>query len=217
MDWKKGYRKILLWIGIAGVALILFMDFLLLKVFNYDAGVFFFSDKLQTAILFATGAVIYWYTKETFDLKQVQQKQLKEIRKQTDYEIRPFLRLQYNKDSNSIFTIANDGRGLAKDVVFEENSMGPVGHVLKFTIASRPVISAGGHTNVSVGELKERCSGVICIGGDIGRHIGRYIGNGFLVKAVYADVVGRRYEVIFQSDLSYNDGFKVIRQDRVDK
>lgn len=210
--WKKSYRGILFWIGFLGSILICYSDLLLSKYFHMVVSGFTFGERLQTVILFATGVIIFWYTKETFDLKRVQQKELKEVRTQTKYEILPFLRLQYNGNPDAIFTIANDGRGLAKDITFDENLMGPESHVLRFTIASRPVISAGGSSNVSADELRKKCAGVLCYGGDIGRHIGRYIENGFQVKAKYKDIVDKQYEVVFQSDPSYNDGFRVVSQ-----
>lgn len=76
------------------------------------------KDFLQGEILFLTLLAILQYTKETFWLKQVQQKTLFQQRAKDDYGLMPFLEFDISYSSERFFTIFNKGKGLAKDIEF---------------------------------------------------------------------------------------------------
>ena len=117
---------------------------------------------LTLVVLFFTFLELIKYADETSRLRKESEKQTQELVKQTDFEMRPYLRLQFdnktNKESDEkiVFTIANDGRGLAKGVTFEEFTYSSVDDKMtRLLIQSRPVISSGGSSTVSERELSD--------------------------------------------------------------
>ena len=101
------------------------------------------ADKLSDVIYFVTAVILFWYTYETYNLKKIQSKQLREIRKQTDFDMKPYLRLRYEQDTSSqeVFEIINEGKGLAKDVRFERFNLTLGDDEISFSINSRALIS----------------------------------------------------------------------------
>ena len=71
--WRKKYREWLFWIGLL------------------VGSVVWYCSSFSDALLFITAVIVFWYTRETFDLKQISNKQLKETRKQADMLVRPYL------------------------------------------------------------------------------------------------------------------------------
>ena len=148
-------------------------------------GVASLSDK----ILFATFLALLWYARETKEMR-------KETMKQTDFEMRPYLRLQWleNNTNNEIFQIVNDGRGVAVNVIFKKFKIGD-----KFiSIKNRPVISSKGWSNINLEEFK---------GNE--EYIVQNINKETEIIVNYKDLENHKYKVIFSYDESYNDKFKI--------
>ena len=205
--WRKRYKEILFLLFIIGFYFI----------YNYSNN----NDAISNTILFFTAIIVFWYTRETFDLKVLTRKELEETRKQTDFEMKPYLRMQISNNEHDIFKIVNCGRGLAIDIRFEkfiiENQKQEIGLLIK----SRPLISPSnkGVTVVEYSELLDNIEGTLCAKagiapGNIKRVIMQNLNKNFLIKATYKDIEHNIYEVIFQADLSYNDRFRIIKQDK---
>lgn len=92
--WRKKYKPFLFFIAVVGVVFI----------FVYKIS----NDKISASVLWITAVIIFWYSKETYDLKEV-------TRKSLEYERAPFVILNYAKDTKR-FHFKNVGRGIAKNV-----------------------------------------------------------------------------------------------------
>ncbi len=194
-QWRKKYRQWLFWIG-----------FLVGPVVWYFSS---FSD----ALLFITAVIVFWYTRETFDLKQISNKQLKESRKQADMQLRPYLRLQWNDgDAKNVYDIVNEGEGLALNVVFKSMRFQDQDIPSVYQIKSRPLIAKSKPTTVTVDELNNTDNIVQGIG--IKGYLESWIPKGHFIQVTYDDVESRKYKAVFQSDPSYNDKFKIVEQGR---
>ncbi|OGI26217.1 MAG: hypothetical protein A3J76_01350 [Candidatus Moranbacteria bacterium RBG_13_45_13] len=114
--WRKKYREALVFIGILGVILIFFSDYFLWYL-NLDVENLTFSTKLSLSLYFVTFLVIFWYMRETYDLKIISNKILRETRKQTNLETRPYLKIRWDKKNRTVI-VSNIGRGLARQIEF---------------------------------------------------------------------------------------------------
>jgi hypothetical protein len=195
-QWAKHYRKWLFGLGLIGGTV-----------------VWVFSS-FATAVLFDTAVIVFWYTRETFDLKQISNKQLKETRKQLDLQLMPYLRLQWNNDRGKfVYDIVNEGEGLAIDVVFNPMKFLDQNISSTYQIKSRPLIAKSKPTTVTTDELNDTSNMVQ--GEGIKGYLERKIELGHHIEASYKDVDGRKYRAVFQSDPSYNDRFKIVEQKRI--
>ncbi len=211
-QWRKEYRKWLIGIGIVGVIIIFSSEFLVNKFL--PIGNITISEKILGSIYFVTATIIFWYTRETFDLKVIQQKELIEIRKQTDFQITPYLRIQWSNNKDEIFHIINDGKGLAINLRFLPFS--PTTELV-LNIKHRPVISSGGYTIVSTDELFSNIKqpSIIQDTSILKGLILSYVKNSFSIEATYKDIMNNQYNVVFCSDPTYNDLFYINSQKRV--
>jgi len=169
--WNKRYKGLLFVLWLIGLLLIVILEYIIKYFVNIENIVA--SDKMLSIIYFSTGIIIFWYTRETFDLKKIQNKELKEVRKQTAFEMKPFIRMQWKKrtevvvalggdkfDENTVnkFTdieIINDGRGIAHDieifVKFKVDSRGDAFETVEDTLTLKKceaVKSLGGITQL---------------------------------------------------------------------
>lgn len=83
--WRKRYKQSLIFVWVIGCLFIFIIESIAKDINNITAG-----EKILGLIYYSTAVVIFWYTRETYDLKVIQQKELKEVRKQTDFQKRPF-------------------------------------------------------------------------------------------------------------------------------
>lgn len=180
--WKKEYKKFILFIWVLGT-------WILYKLNLSD------NELVLSFIYFSTGIIIFWYTRETYDLKVIQEKGLREARKQTDFEMKPYLRLQWSENNNEVFQIVNCGRGLAVDVEFKRFELTINLQTISFYIKKRPLISAGnGVSSVSVTELVDNIE--VIKGGSLDQqnvkkfifHAAKEFGNHYIVCAKYKDI-----------------------------
>src|SRR3989344_5541802 len=159
------------------------------------------SDVLTIELLWFTAFVIVRYTKETYWLKKVAQKQY-------DYETLPYLRLQWSSEAPDVLHIKNEGRGIATDVAFETIEIQRVPRIL-VVIKKRPVLAPGGWSAVKEDELKEAPEFT---------HLKSFHMRGFIdaklekghfktLRASYIDLRGRKFDVEFEPDETYNDRF----------
>lgn len=178
-------------------------------------------DGVAVFIFWFTALAIFKYTKETYWLKKLQQKILEETQKQTDFEMRPYLRLQWSNDSmrpRDVFEIINNGRGLAIDVKFDQFDIRCIKQVIRFSIKNRPLVSNMGGSIVSINELNETKK--VIEGANINMEsIKDYIETagfsrgGFSITVKHKDIENHKYIAIFKSDESYNDKFRIEFQD----
>lgn len=169
--------------------------------------------------------IVFWYTRETFDLKLIQQKELQEVRKQSNFEMRPYLRLQWSNDPmrpRGVFEIINNGRGLAIDVKFDKFDIKCLKQVIRFSIKNRPLVSNMSGSIIDIIELDETKE--VIEGADLSvDNIKDYIEtvgssvNGFSITVKYRDIENHKYIVIFKFDESYNDKFRIEFQDLASK
>lgn len=203
--WRKGYRKLLFWLFIGWTISSFFIILPALNEYNPKRR----GENLVSAVTFSllggAGIAAVWTARETFDQKQVAQKQL-------GYSLRPYLRIQLNDPSRPIFDIANDGNGVALDVRFEKTKFrdDQTGRIVSFKIKNRPLISAHGFTTVSPREIL----GGLPVGAPRQQYdyIKSKIHLHFKIIATYKNLKKDVFKVIFVSDETYNDSFRIESQ-----
>lgn len=83
-------------------------------IFYFDNGTDT-GNKISSVVLWFTAVVILQYTKETYWLKQISQKTLGEMRKQTNLEMKPYIKLSWLSGERTI-EIRNIGKGIARQI-----------------------------------------------------------------------------------------------------
>jgi hypothetical protein len=141
--WRKEYKPLLSFVALVGTNLILLVG---LKI----------DVMISTIVLWITAVIIFWYSMETYDLKEV-------TRKSLEYERAPFVILNYEKDTKK-FHFKNVGRGIAKNASMEnvvlpdgpdcllaapqKTIIEPSGGFTKFTLKyNSPMAEVMGNTN----------------------------------------------------------------------
>jgi hypothetical protein len=207
--WRKDYKKLIFLATIVLSWFVLFSDNII-SIENIPA-----KDELTALVLLATAAVVFWYTRETNDLKEISTRQLKETRKQIDMQLKPYLRLQWNnEDNNKVYDIVNEGEGLALDVEFAPIPFQDQDLLSVFQIKSRPLIAKSKATSVTTSELVNP-DNFVRETVNIKGYLEQKFDLNYKIKATYLDVEKRKYKVIFKSDETYNDKFKIVEQDRI--
>ncbi len=212
--WRKEYRIFLLLLGLIGSIYIIFIE-------QIHKGVDWLSpsEKIQITFIFLTGIIVFWYSRETKDLKEVQQKELQEVRKQRDYELKPYLKLKLAEDKDKLFYLSNEGRGIAVDVEFKTIKIVEVpGEIeIKFNIKKRPALPSKSNSTVSIDEVPDS---------EILESLRYYNATKkFVIESSldkieniiinYKDIEKNEYEVRFKYDENYNDKFKIINQEKL--
>ncbi|HRY59997.1 MAG TPA: hypothetical protein P5096_01305 [Patescibacteria group bacterium] len=144
--WRKRYKQFLVTICFVGVFLIIYSE-QIIKYFFPEISNITINDKFSAIFVWITAVIVFWYSKETFDLKDI-------TRKSLDYERAPFVVLNYEKDTG-LFYFKNIGRGIAKNVYMDKIVI-PEGEN-SFLIAPHKTFiePKGGHTHFA---LKWDCS-----------------------------------------------------------
>ncbi|MFI5270987.1 MAG: hypothetical protein ACHQT9_03005 [Candidatus Saccharimonadales bacterium] len=208
--WRKHYRLSILIVALVASWGLVYADNLL-PIDNIPA-----KDELSSLLLLATAAVVFWYTRETFDLKVITQNAKSIQQSQFDFENRPYLRLQWSRNGDEVLQIVNDGKGLARDVCFEPID---IEQGVPFAPFRRPVIAAGQYTTISQHELQTGASKTEVNGyadyiynvktklddklkaGDFGK-----------LHITYLDLRDQVYDAVFVPDERYNDRFNIESQ-----
>jgi len=146
---------------------------------------------LTLAVLFLTGAVVTWYTVETWRLRR-------EAQLQTELQTRPFLSVATS--GRSVVYLTNLGRGLARNITIDL-----VRIETAFELRS-PLI-----THLGAGEdamPKWRVSSRVLVGGEMSEHTGEDHGTlaaqilttpaySYSMTLTYSSIVGQRYRTSF--------------------
>ena len=200
---NKEYRKnYIYWLRIAAefvllIYLLSILYFILKNTFNSDI----FLSLTQSLILFETAIAIFWYTRETFDLKAIQQKQLKLERKLGNISVMPYLQLHAKLTQENVLEISNSGQGLAKNIrlTFYYNDT-------ENEVKTVPVIAPGDtfqFESIYFGDLFDDLGSIII---DEGSSI-------IAVKGSYEDYLDRKYLLELESSVNNADVFKVLKQE----
>ena len=218
--WRKKYKRTLFFVGLIGTALIAGSDYIFWKVIGWDVANVTLGEKIQAITLYLTGVVIFWYTRETYDLKQSQNKQIKEIRRQTELQQRPFLRIEWNRyplkelitsngdryeEERHYYQIiaVNIGTGIAVNVEFEVSVMTQeLYDTNPNTFRTVTAISPnGGTTRIFDAYHNEALQNIL----DPKRE-----SNSYSIKVRYENLERTSYVQEFITSPDYNDGFAVI-------
>lgn len=144
------------------------------------------TTTLQVWVLWFTAFIILRYTKETYYLKKLAQKQ-------NITSIRPYLRLQKKTGENKL-QLVNEGKGVTvnlRSVYKKDNQQTQLPHITAMAAAPNSVTE--GLTPSSLGidfDSDEDC----------------------LIEIEYEDIEGRQYYVIFKRNADYNDKFEIVKQ-----
>jgi hypothetical protein len=193
--WRKKYKHI---IGIACVILILLILFI--GIVTNEKILINWSDKIYYSILLLTAGVIFWYSRETADLKDISNKSIKELRKQVFLQQRPFIRLQWLAQENFGIRIINEGSGIAVN--------------LSIMADKKPTI------NRSIVAAEKACKSFTDAGfADAGLPTDQdfekiYSPTQLYNLAVnYSDIAGNKYSQEFRTNASLNDKFELTEWD----
>ena len=145
------------------------------------------STLLSGFILWFTAFVIIRYTKETYWLKQLAQKQ-------SITSIRPYLRLQKEEGNDDTLLLANEGKGVAVNLEPVYRKKGKETKLLAITaMAAAPNSYTRSFIKKSMGlNLDPE--------------------NDYTVEIKYEDIEGRRYKVVFRTNMQFNDKFEIVKQ-----
>jgi hypothetical protein len=110
--WRKKYKQALWLVGAIGSWSIVFADNLV-KGLDINA-----NDELTATLLFITALIVFWYTRETYDLKRIAEKEVRVARQTQMNEFMPIIYplsgiLQGDQLN---LELGNDGKGLAKRI-----------------------------------------------------------------------------------------------------
>lgn len=136
--WRKRYKQSIVIICFIGISLIVYSEQIIKYFFNEISNITI-NDKFSAIFVWITAVIVFWYSKETLDLKDI-------TRKNLDYERAPFVILNYEKDK-SLFYFKNIGRGIAKNIYMDKITNSENGD--SFLVAPRKTIiePKGGHTH----------------------------------------------------------------------
>ncbi|MBD3359808.1 MAG: hypothetical protein GF365_03840 [Candidatus Buchananbacteria bacterium] len=165
------------------------------------------DNFINTIILWITAIVILKYTKETYDLKKLSNKQLTESRKQTFLSLRPFIRLHWIERSEQI-RIINEGHGIAIDVEvkFNHDNNG---------IIRRSIIcgerASKFYTDADFTEIENTRESI----GDINTFKAKYSPDiiTYSIDVKYKDITGNIYNQKFVADKNLNDKYRLLEWD----
>lgn len=174
--WRKKYLWLIFGAGLIGA--------LYLIVTN--------SSK-NDHLIFYTLLVIFWYSRETMDLKQISNKHIDRLRVEHKTNLRPYLRLQKKTGENKL-QLVNEGKGIAVNLrsIYKRGKQKV--HLPGITaMAAAPGSVTEGLTPARLGidfDSNEDC----------------------LVEIKYNDIEGRNYHAIFKRNSDYNDKFEIVEQ-----
>jgi len=177
--WRKEY----LWF-FGGIA---FIGSLLLIIFKV---------KFNDFLVYNTLIVIFWYSRETMDLKRISNKQIEYLRKEHKTNLRPYLRLQ--KGGGKGLILVNEGKGVAVNLrpIYKDNRT--TKELLKI-----PAMAASPNSFTE---------SFIPSGFDL--ELDPSVAK-FTIQVAYNDIEKRNYLAIFKSNILFNDGFEIIGQEEV--
>ena len=191
--WRKRYKLLIGVTTFLIIIIIVIIEKITNRKVDLDA-----SQKIYDLILVITGAFIFWYSRETADLKKISNKSIKELRKQIFLEQRPFIRLQWLNDNG--IRIINEGFGIAVNV--------------KLEISNKPTICR----SIIAGEKATKSytdAGFEDAGLDNDQKFLDVFkpSDGYRINVSYWDVAGNKYSQIFIANDRLNDKFELLEWD----
>lgn len=149
------------------------------------------SEALSGFILWFTAFAILRYTKETYYLKKLSQKQ-------NITSVRPYLRLQWEATKNLV--LVNEGKGVAVNLrpIFKKGN-----NQRRLIQISAMAASPGSQTRSFIPNNFQPPL-------DPNLNFNKY-----LIEIAYTDIEKRQYIAIFETDTNFNDEFKIIRQEEI--
>jgi hypothetical protein len=109
--WRKRYKQSLIIICFIGVVLIIYSE-QIIKYFFPEISNIKINDKISAIFVWITAVIVFWYSRETLDLKEI-------TRKNLDYERAPYVIFNCEKDKFRCY-LKNVGRGLARNVKIDD-------------------------------------------------------------------------------------------------
>ena len=177
--WKKRYLRLFFGVAIIGTAVLVAL-----------------SAKLSDYLLFYTLVVVFWYSRETMDLKQISNKQVERSRTEHKTNLRPYLRLQKGGERGLI--LVNEGKGIAVNLRPVYKSKEVIREFLKI-----PAMAAAPNSITQ---------------SFVPRGFGSELDPGiasFEVEVKFNDIEKRNYIAVFKSNNLFNDGFEIHKQEEI--
>lgn len=168
---------------IIGIILIVFIENIS-NIFNYNINLDA-NEKLGAIVLWTTAMMIMQYTKETYWLKKIEQKNLK-------FQQAPFIVIRYQGPNCFIFQ--NVGRGVARNIEWEIVDK-------KFTYPKKTVVAPGEYEKIYDFYYKDL---------DPADHIM----NPYRIKIIYENLGGTKYTTELKSHKK-GDEFEVLKYNQV--
>ncbi len=210
--WRKHYRLLILILTIIASYAVVYSD----NIFNF--GNISPTDELTALLLIYTGGLVFWNTRENYDLKQISQDEKSIQQKQFDFDNRPYLAIMYSAHLRELIHIFNKGKGLAIDVTIEPFQINEHG-VRPLSI---PAIEPGQKAVVRMGPIQKSAGldGYSTATGNYSNDLKTHFTGEVEIGAVklvlrYTDLLGTVYEAVFQADSDYEDSFRITSQKRV--
>ena len=181
--WGKKYLGFFMFIAFLGSGLIIIIKSSL-------------TSSLNDILLFNTLVVIFWYSRETMELKHIANKQVSHLRTEHKTNMRPYLRLQKKEGENKL-QLVNEGKGVAVNLrsVYEKDRVKTQMPGIT-AMAAAPNSMTEGLSPARLGidfESEDEC----------------------LIEIKYRDIEGRNYRGVFKRNSEYNDKFEIIEQKEV--
>lgn len=174
---------------------------------------------IQNFILLLTLVVIVFYTYETHRLRKQSEEQTREIIKQKELSVRPFLRLTYVNYQEEIpllgrklLVLSNEGAGPAIDIRI--NVLNKVsGHIKnsEVTFLNIPVIRQGDTCNIwdsylTIEPMQSTWTPMHYISPK------EDVFNEYELEIQYTDILNQRYVAVIKTDKNYTDSFQIVEQ-----
>jgi hypothetical protein len=196
--WRKRYKQLIFTITILLILFIIFVGTVTGGKITIGS-----SQKIYDIIILITAGIIFWYSRETADLKDISNKSIKESRKQVFLEQRPFIRLQWLdkiRMGNYGIRIINEGLGIAVNILLKVEERPEIKRsIIAGEKASKSYTDAG-FEDAGLENDQEFL--------DIFKP-----NKVYKINVLYLDVVGNKYSQLFITNDKLNDKFELLEWD----
>jgi hypothetical protein len=196
--WRKRYKPLIFIITLLLILVIVFIG-----TITYGKIIIDPSQKIYDIIILITAAIVFWYSRETADLKDISNKSIKELRKQVFLEQRPFIRLQWIDKiglGNFGIRIINEGFGIATNVILKAKEKPEIKRsIIAGEKASKSYTDAGFEDAGLESDQKFL---------DTFKP-----SDAYKIDVLYLDVAGNKYSQLFIANDKLNDKFELLEWD----